>query len=52
MELPRSWETGVGTSRIRHGQRITVDGDAGTVTLHESSQTLDTIPPADVPDGI
>ncbi len=47
--LPRSWETGVG---ISHGQRITVDGDAGTVTLHESSQILDTILPADAADGI
>jgi pyruvate,water dikinase len=27
--------TGVGTSRIRDGQRVTVDGDAGTVTLHD-----------------
>ena len=32
--IPTVMGTGVGTSRISHGQRITVDGDAGTVTLH------------------
>ncbi len=31
--IPAVMGTGVGTSRICHGQRITVDGDAGTVTL-------------------
>ena len=35
--IPAVMGTGVGTSRISHGQRITVDGDAGTVTLHDSS---------------
>jgi phosphoenolpyruvate-protein kinase (PTS system EI component) len=25
--------TGTATRRIAHGQRVTVDGDAGTVTL-------------------
>ncbi len=35
--IPSVMGTGVGTSRISHGQRITVDGDAGTVTLHDSS---------------
>ena len=37
---------------ISHGQRIAVDGDAGTVTLHESTQTLETISPADASDGM
>jgi pyruvate,water dikinase len=32
--IPAVMGTGVGTSRISHGQRITVDGDAGTVTLN------------------
>ena len=34
--IPAVMGTGVGTNRISHGQRITVDGDAGTVTLHDS----------------
>ena len=33
--IPAVMGTGVGTDRISHGQRITVDGDAGTVTLHD-----------------
>jgi phosphohistidine swiveling domain-containing protein len=32
--IPAVLGTGVGTKRIRTGQRVTVDGDAGTVTLH------------------
>ena len=35
--IPAVMGTGVGTSRISHGQRITVDGDAGTVTLNEEN---------------
>ena len=31
--IPAALGTAVGTRRIRTGQRITVDGDAGTVTL-------------------
>ena len=34
--IPAVMGTGVGTNRISHGQKITIDGDAGTVTLHES----------------
>lgn len=32
--IPAVLGTGVGTRRIRSGQRVTVDGDAGRVTLH------------------
>ena len=35
--IPAVMGTGVGTSRINHGQRITVDGDAGTVNLNEEN---------------
>ena len=31
--IPAVVGTGVGTERINHGQQITVDGDAGTVTI-------------------
>jgi pyruvate,water dikinase len=34
--IPAVLGTGVGTKRIRTGQRVTVDGDAGTVTLHDA----------------
>jgi pyruvate,water dikinase len=33
--IPAVLGTGVATERIRGGQRITVDGDAGTVRLHD-----------------
>jgi pyruvate,water dikinase len=33
--IPAVMGTGVATNRIRSGQRITVDGTAGTVTLLE-----------------
>jgi pyruvate,water dikinase len=33
--IPAVLGTGVGTKSIRNGQRVTVDGDAGTVTLHD-----------------
>jgi phosphoenolpyruvate synthase/pyruvate phosphate dikinase len=36
--IPAVLGTGVGTQRIRDGQRVTVDGDAGTVTLHEAAE--------------
>ncbi|MFL6026719.1 MAG: PEP-utilizing enzyme, partial [Friedmanniella sp.] len=35
--IPAVLGTGVGTRRIRTGQRVTVDGDAGTVTLHDAA---------------
>jgi pyruvate,water dikinase len=34
--IPAVLGTGVATKRIESGQRVTVDGDAGTVTLLES----------------
>src|SRR3712207_8869653 len=40
--IPAVLGTGVGIKRIRNGQRVTVDGDAGTVTLHD-----DDLPAAD-----
>ena len=36
--IPAVMGTGNGTQRIAHGQRITVDGDAGTVRLIENSR--------------
>ncbi len=39
--IPAVLGTAVGTKRIADGQRITVDGDAGTVRLTETSATLD-----------
>jgi pyruvate,water dikinase len=33
--IPAVLGVGDGTVRIAHGQRITIDGDAGTVTLHD-----------------
>ena len=33
-QIPAVPGTGVATERIRKGQQITVDGDAGIVTLH------------------
>ena len=33
--IPAVLGVGDGTERIAHGQRITIDGDAGTVTLHD-----------------
>ena len=34
--IPAVVGTGDSTQRIKHGQMITVDGDAGTVELHEN----------------
>lgn len=42
--IPAVMGTGVGTQRIHHGQRITIDGDAGTVLLdemHVDTETAD-----------
>ena len=35
-QIPAVLGTGVATARIQSGQRITVDGDAGTVKLEDS----------------
>jgi len=35
-EIPAVVGVGNATERIRHGQVVTVDGDAGTVTLHDA----------------
>lgn len=35
--IPAVLGTGNGTVRIRHGQTITIDGDAGTVVLHDEA---------------
>ncbi len=47
--IPAVLGTAVGTRRIRDGQTISVDGTAGTVTLHESGSdgggSLDWTPP-------
>jgi pyruvate,water dikinase len=49
--LPAVLATGVGTRRIQDGQIVTVDGNAGTVTLHETpagskpGDALDWTPP-------
>ncbi len=34
--IPAVLGVGTGTVRIRHGQTLTIDGDAGTVLIHES----------------
>ncbi len=36
--IPAVLGVGNGTKRIRHGQMITIDGDAGTVVLHEDQE--------------
>src|SRR5215204_1074562 len=41
-DIPADLGTGVATRRIRPGQRIQVDGDAGTVTLLDVPGTTDT----------
>ena len=33
--IPAVLGVGNGTKRIRHGQMITIDGDTGTVTIHD-----------------
>lgn len=33
--VPPALGVGTGTVRIRHGQTISIDGDAGTVELHD-----------------
>ena len=33
--IPAVLGVGNGTRRIRHGQTITIDGDAGTVLIHD-----------------
>ena len=38
--IPAVLGTGSATRRIRTGQRVTVDGDAGTVTLHDAAGVL------------
>ena len=35
--IPAVLGTGNGTVRIRHGQTLTIDGDAGTVVLHDEA---------------
>jgi len=37
--IPAVLGVGNGTVRIKHGQSITIDGDAGSVTLHEGGAT-------------
>ena len=37
--IPAVLGVGNGTVRIKHGQSITIDGDAGSVTLHEQATT-------------
>ena len=37
--IPAVLGVGNGTVRIRHGQTITIDGDAGTVVLHEDAES-------------
>jgi pyruvate,water dikinase len=41
-DIPAVLGTGVATRRIRSGQRIQVDGEAGTVTLLDVPGTTDT----------
>ena len=36
--IPAVLGVGNGTKRIKHGQMITVDGDAGTVTIHDDEE--------------
>ena len=38
--IPAVLGVGNGTVRIKHGQSITIDGDAGSVTLHEEGATV------------
>ena len=38
--IPAVLGVGNGTVRIKHGQSITIDGDAGSVTLHEEEATI------------
>jgi rifampicin phosphotransferase len=40
-DIPAVLGTGVATSRIRSGQTVRVDGDAGTVTLLDGPGTTD-----------
>ncbi|WP_255768804.1 PEP/pyruvate-binding domain-containing protein [Pseudarthrobacter sulfonivorans] len=42
--IPAVLGTGVATQRISSGQRISVDGDAGTVTIEPSSGAADGLP--------
>ncbi|MCE2460087.1 MAG: hypothetical protein J4F38_04830 [Pseudomonadales bacterium] len=37
--IPAVLGVGNGTVRIKHGQSITIDGGAGSVTLHEEGAT-------------
>lgn len=39
--IPAVLGVGIGTVRIKHGQMLTIDGDAGTVLIHEEIQTND-----------
>ena len=39
--IPAVLGTGVATERLRSGQRISVDGDAGTVTMVDSKRGYD-----------
>ena len=36
--IPAVLGVGNGTTRIKHGQMITIDGDAGTVVIHASEE--------------
>jgi pyruvate,water dikinase len=48
--IPAVLGTAVATRRIRSGERIRVDGDAGTVTLlSQQGDELDEAPPAELP---
>ena len=38
--IPAVLGVGNGTVRIKHDQSITIDGDAGSVTLHEEGSTV------------
>ena len=38
--IPAVLGVGNGTVRIKHGQSITIDGDAGSVTLHEEEEAV------------
>ena len=39
--IPAVLGVGNGTTRIDHGQVLTIDGDAGTVVMHERTATGD-----------
>jgi pyruvate,water dikinase len=43
--IPAVLGTGVATRRIRNGQNIRVDGDTGTVTLLDGTDSVDSKPP-------